>query len=229
MNSESLEHLLVETRILSPMQLAVAQRDAEVRKKRLAPTLIDLGLMNESRLAEWMAKTTAFPVVDPLPAEEAGSLAPRVPAALAREYEVVPIAMDGDELIVATIDPLDRRALDALHIATGMKIRPVIARYSDLLQMLDAVYPKGQTAAEPAPFEFGSETLLFSHRQPFAVGDESPGSRTQIFTPRPDVPATPSQLDRIENQVASLAEAVDKLERKLDAIDAVLSRVLHRE
>lgn len=211
------------------MQLAVAQRDAAVRRKRLAPTLIDLGLMNESRFAEWMAKTTAFPLVHPLPAEQAGALAPRVPSALAREFEVVPIATDGDELIVAMIDPLNRPTLDALHIATGMKIRPVIARYGDLVQLLDAVYPKNQAEAEPAPFEFGSETLIFSQRQPFAVGDDSPGSRTQIFTPRPDVPAPPSQLDRIETQVASLAKAIETIERKLDAIDGVLSRVLHRE
>lgn len=225
MNSETLEHLLVETRTLSPMQIAVAQRDAEVRRKRLAPTLIDLGLMNEARFAEWMAKTTSFPLVDPLPSERAAGLASRVPAALAREYEVVPVEIDADELIVATIDPLDRRALDALHIATGMKIRPVVARYGDLVQLLDKLYPGGQS--EAPPFEFGSETLLFAHRQPFAVGDESPGSRTQIFTPRPDV-AEPSQLDRIEGQLQSLAKAVEKLERKLEAIDAVLSRVLHR-
>jgi hypothetical protein len=226
MNSETLEHLLVETRTLSPMQIAVAQRDAEVRKKRLAPTLIDLGLMTEARFAEWMAKATSFPLVDPLPVEGATELASRIPAALAREYEVVAIETDADELIVATIDPLDRRALDALHIATGMKIRPVVARYGDLVQLLDRLYPRGQ--ADAPPFDFGSETLLFAHRQPFAVGDESPGSRTQIFTPRPEVAAEPSQLDRIEARLESLANAVQKLERKLDAIDAVLSRVLHR-
>jgi Type II secretion system (T2SS), protein E, N-terminal domain len=225
MNSETLEHLLVETRTLSPMQIAVAQRDAEVRKKRLAPTLIDLGLMTEARFAEWMAKTTSFPLVDPLPSEGATELASRIPAALAREYEVIPIETDADELIVATIDPLDRRALDALHIATGMKIRPVVARYGALVQLLDRLYPRGESDAPP--FEFGSETLLFAHRQPFAVGDESPGSRTQIFTPRPDV-TEPSQLDRIEEKLEALGHTVRMLERKLDAIDAVLSRVLHR-
>src|SRR5687768_4323378 len=164
MNPETLEHLLVETGLLTPMQLAFARRDALLRKKRLAPMLIELGLFSDTHFAEWMAKSTSFPHFNPIPSEGLPDVASRVPAAVAREFEVVPVGVDGDELIVATIDPLDHRAIEALHAATGMKVRPVIARYGDLVQVLERLYPptnaepEQESNAEPAPFEFGSET-----------------------------------------------------------------------
>ena len=246
MNPETLEHLLVETGLLTPMQLAFARRDALLRKKRLAPMLIELGLFSDTHFAEWMAKSTSFPYFNPIPSEGLADVASRVPAAVAREYEVVPVGVDGDELIIATIDPLDRRAIEALNSATGMKIRPVIARYGDLVQVLERLYPPTESTtepeplSEPAPFEFGSETLLLSQQKPFAEEEEFVGSRTQAFTPRPDVPmpeppppaAEPprstSQLDRMEENLDALTRSIQKIERKLDAIDAVLSRILTR-
>jgi hypothetical protein len=246
MNPETLEHLLVETGTLTPMQLAFARRDALLRKKRLAPMLIELGLFSDTHFAEWTARSTSFPFFNPIPTEGLAELVTRVPAAVAREYEVVPVGVDGDELIVATIDPLDRRAIEALNSATGMKIRPVIARYGDLVQVLERFYPPTEPATEPesnsesAPFEFGSETLLLSQQKPFAVEEEFVGSRTQAFTPRPDVPLpepppppapvprSTSQLDRMEENLDSLTKSIQKIERKLDAIDAILARILTR-
>ena len=61
----SLEELLVQTKLISPPQLAVAEHDAKTRRKRLAPALIDLGFVSDRRLAEWMAEQTKLPIVDP--------------------------------------------------------------------------------------------------------------------------------------------------------------------
>ncbi|HEU4521352.1 MAG TPA: hypothetical protein VFT12_05070 [Thermoanaerobaculia bacterium] len=223
----TLEDLLVQTHVLSPVQLAVAKRDAEMHRRRLAPTVVDLGLVDEARFAEWASQTSELPLMHPLPDDEAAAVAGRVPAAVARQYEVVPVGIDGDELTVATMDPFDRGAIELLHITTGMKIRPVVARHGELTRLVQSLYPNVEDDATPPPFEFGTETLLAAHRQPLAIGDDSVGNRTQIFTPRPDA-SEPSQLDRIEAQLASLARSIETLEKRIAAIDGTLSRVLSR-
>lgn len=209
MAMHTLEQLLIENRVLSAVQLAVARRDAEVRRQRLAPTLVELGLIDEDRLARWIAEISGLRLLDSLPVETAAALAGRVPARLARIHGLVPLAVNGDELIVATCDPFDQGGLDQLHITTGMKIRAVVARAGEMTRAIDRLYP----------FDFGSETLM--------AGDDSLGSSTQILTPRPNLEPA-SQLDRIEAQLAALTALVEALERKVASIDATLVRVLPR-
>src|SRR5687768_13682170 len=137
MAPDTLEHHLVASRLLSPVQISVAQRDAEIRRRKLAATLIDLGLVDEERFAAWMTEVTGLRLLHPLPEDAIAALIDRVPAILAREQEALPVGADGDELTVAMINPLDAVAIDRFNSATGMKIRPVVARYSELTRLLD--------------------------------------------------------------------------------------------
>ena len=213
MASRSLEDLLVQTRVLSQMQVAVAKRDAETRRKRLAPTLIDLGMIDEVKLSQWMAQSTGLPVIHPLPEEKAQALARRLPRAIAREYEVVPIALDGTQMTIATMDPLDTAGLEVLRISTGMKIETVIARRSELQRLIARFYPEDE--AEP--------TMLPEPMLDFE-GDESPGSTTQVIRPRVPAFVAPS----IDARVAALERSLKEIERRIAAIEASLERVLPR-
>lgn len=211
----TLEDLLVQTRALSAMQIAVAKRDAEMRRRRLAPTLIDLGMMDDARLAQWMSEVTRLPIVHPLPDEAAMGLARRVPRALAREYEVVPIALDGSLLTIATLDVTDNSALQVLQISTGMKIKPVIARHSELQRLIPKLYP--DDAAEP--------TMLPDAMLSFEDdGELSPGSATQVIKPR--VPAFVAPT--LEARVATIERTLKDIEGRIAAIESAIARVLSR-
>src|SRR5438874_220671 len=128
----SLESLLVDTHLISPVQLAIAQRDAEKSGKRLAQAVIDLRFVPERRFAEWLASSCAIPLLDPIPETGVTELQRRIPRAIAREYEVVPVALRDDELTVATVNPLDEACLDVLRTTTGLTIKPVVAVYGPL-------------------------------------------------------------------------------------------------
>jgi len=257
----TLEQLLVQTRVLSPTQLAIAQRDATVRHKRLAAAIVDLGMLDERRFAEWMAKVTELPIVDPVPAGAVEQLQHRIAPETAREYQVVPLAIDRDALTVATMNPLDQSCLDVLRHATGLRIRPVIALYGALSEALARYYPEHDeeptllrrppaeprnTVAVPSPIRnadsspFGSETLQAGVGQPFArdAKEEDAASETRLFPVAPPPPeeespvaktAEESQLDRIERKIADLVHAVEKLQRRVDAMDATIARVLSRK
>lgn len=241
----SLEDLLLQHGLISSVQLAVAKRDADVRHKRLAPTIIDLGLIDEVRFARWISQVTGISLVDPLPDDAVFALERRVPRGIATELQVVPIGLDGDRLTIAMLDPTEQTTLEVLRRTTGLDIQPAVGRYGELMRLVTRFYPEddaeptilpgqlpiaAETETEAAPFEVGSQTLINSHARPFILGDESPGSATHIFTPRPDVESDSgaSQMERIERRLESLERALQSIDRKLDAIAASISSVLPR-
>jgi hypothetical protein len=216
----TLEELLIQSRLISAPQLAIAQRDAQTRNRRLAPTLIDLGLVKERRFAEWMAEVTHLPLIDPLPAAAVESLVRRIPRAVAREYEVLPLSADQGALSVATINPLDAACVDVLRSATGMSIRPVIAVYSALLELLGRFYPKDASEATlmmSTGFD-PSATLAFPREELSEEEDTNPVTEV----------AAVSQLDRIEHAVTDLRRLVERLQERIDAIDETLEHILSR-
>ena len=209
----TLEELLVSTRLLSSVQVAVAQRDAEVSHKRLAATILDLGLVDEIRFAEWMSKASGSPLVHPIADDAVQGLERRVPRGIAREFEFVPVEMRADELTVATVNPLDTTALEILRTATRLRVRPVVARQSELSRLLEKFYPEDdmEQTILPAGFDMSG-------------GDESPGLSTQMIAPGP----AETQLDRIERQLSQLTAQIDSIQKRIDAIDAALGRVVPR-
>jgi hypothetical protein len=238
----TLEDLLLETGVISTPQLGVAQRDAALNQKRLPQTLIDLGFLSDRQFAEWISEVTKVPLVDPLPAEEVQKVERRVPRAIAREYEIVPLAVEGNTLIIATINPLDTAALGVVRTTSGMDVRPLVAVYGSVREMVARFYPEDSVestmqpeipfdpsstlAVELAkmktmdrPFEFGSDTLLSSQNKPLEL-EEPPSSESD---------SSRSQLDRIEHQLSEVLKAVSDVKRRMDAIDSVLARVLTRD
>lgn len=248
----SLEELLVSTKLISPTQLAVAQRDADLRRRPLAQTIIDLGLVDERRFAEWMASVSKLPLVDPLSPEIVHDLDRYLARAVAREYEVVPVDVEGDEMTVAMINPLDAACLNILQTTTGMKVHAVVGIHGQIKTLVERFYPANEPATgafDPSstmaiPFQFGTETLLRSQNTPlvFEGADQDIGSETRIMPP-PDPGAPPEpqpatapppaesegQLDRIERHLTQLMRAVDSLQRRIEAIDQTLARILTRQ
>jgi Type II secretion system (T2SS), protein E, N-terminal domain len=216
----TLEELLVQSRLISAPQLAIAQRDAQTRNRRLAPTLIDLGLVNERRFAEWMSEVSRLPIIDPLPAAAVESLVRRIPRMVAREYEILPLSVDQGALVVAMINPLDIACLDVLRTATAMSIRPVIAVYGALLELLSRFYPKDASEATlmmTTGFD-PSATLAFPRDEPNEEDDTNPVTEV----------TAESQLDRIEHAVTGLRRMVERLQERIDAIDGTLEHILSR-
>jgi type II secretion system (T2SS) protein E len=243
---QSLEELLIQTNLISPPQLAVAQRDAEVRSKPLAQTVIDLGFVSDRKFAEWIAGVTKLPIVDPLRTDVISEFVTYMPAAVAHEYEVVALDVDADQMTIATVNPSDRASIDAVQSATGMKIQAVIAIYGQLAEMLERFYPKTPAfdpsrtiavAAEVEPFPYGDDTMLRMHSQQVAfegTGDDSLGSDTKAIPPSKEEPANPSEgrgprPEASETQLDRIERILEALQRRVDAIDATLARVVNRE
>lgn len=214
-----LESLLIEWRLLSTEQLAMAKREAQRQSRRLAPTIIDLGMVSDRRFAEWMSQMTGIPIIDPIPTAAVELLVRRLPRAIAREFEVVPLKIEPGTLTIATVNPLDSGCLEVLRATTAMDIHPLIALHGSLMDALATFYPedKIEPTLMPAAFDPG-ETMAVRK------ADDSPGSTTQmVLPPQPD-----SQLDRIERAINELQKMVTGLQERIAEIDETLEHLLSR-
>src|SRR5438132_11498753 len=135
MTSDDLETLLIRSQFLTPTQVAQAKAEAAQRHRRLASTIVELGMVNERRFAEWMSQMTSIPIVERIPPAVVEPLVARIPGAIAREYEVLPLSIERGTLAVATMDPLDSACREALRVATTLSIRPLIALHSSIMNL----------------------------------------------------------------------------------------------
>ena len=192
MTAEDLETLLIRSQFLTPSQVAQAKAEAATRHRRLASTIVELGMVNERRFAEWMSQMTSIPVVERIPPAVVEPLVGRIPQAIAREFEVVPLSIERGTLAIATMDPLDAACREALRVASAMSIRPLIGLHSSIMDVLDRFYGNG--SPEPP--------------------DESLGSRTRAIAP---TVKPMSQLDHIEQSIDELRKMISGLRERIDA------------
>ena len=75
-----------------------------------------------------------------------------VPAELARRLTIVPLAVDGNRLMVAMEDPSNEAAVDEIALASGLAVTPVLAMRADVMAALSHIYPapvNGRRAGAP--------------------------------------------------------------------------------
>lgn len=238
--ASNLEPLLIHSGVVTPEGLHAARADAARTRKRLPETLIDLGLVTERRFAEWVAQVSRTPLLDPLPADTAESVLQHVTRAIAREVQVVPLRLDGEQLFVAMVNPLDREAVQLLETVTRLSIRPVTGVRSDIERLVNRFYPEDFAAAditilppvtanfelqEPArsaalsqdeaPFDFSNETLL---RRPAgldflrdAAGSDAPAVDHEFGTLMASPLPSPAADQEFGTMMAAPARDLDTL------------------
>ncbi len=164
----------------------------------LAQTLIDAGLLTKAQVAELAPETSLWQaVVDGKLTQDQDivqaiarqfrvkvadlSLAdPRaallVPESLARRHRVLPMSADDRQIRLATTDPRDLDAEQALGFMTGRDVEFQVTSPAELLEKIDAVYRPERSIErllerlEPAQVETFVEEALTESRDPVLDG-----------------------------------------------------------
>ena len=114
-----LGEILVQRRGLSPEDLDRALRLQKESGERIGTMLVRLGMISERDLAGALAEQLGLEAV---PQDLYGDV-PAVDSQVTPEFlthaQVVPLAVNGDAVIVAMADPLDGFTVDALKLADG--------------------------------------------------------------------------------------------------------------
>jgi type IV pilus assembly protein PilB len=132
--------LLVRAGVISESQLADALEVHRVTGAPLGRTLVDLGVATPEQALAALGSQIGIPYLDfgrRTPSPDAVALVPRE---LALRYTLMPVAIEGDRLLLAMADPQNVLALDDVRIMTGYDVKPAIATKGDILAAIETHY-----------------------------------------------------------------------------------------
>jgi len=138
--SSPLLALVRDRGLIDDLQLEEVAQEVQRGGKPAGDVLADFGILDAGTQLQVMADHLGTEVVDlktltiPKEAVEA------VPAATAKAYQVLPVALDGGLLRVAPVDPLNPAALDELGFTIPHQIVAVVADPKLIAQQIEKLY-----------------------------------------------------------------------------------------
>lgn len=129
------------------MEMGVSEEDIQAAKKKqrsgggkLEDTLVQSGKISPDMLARSLARQLGYEYIE----NEKISIDPLavalVPENTVRRYDIMPIRLDGNSIVIAMKDPRNVFALDDLKIITGKDIQPMVASEETLKALTDRFY-----------------------------------------------------------------------------------------
>jgi general secretion pathway protein E len=138
----NLAEKLIERKLLSGEEL---ERVVKLQAEQQAPftrLIVELGLLSEDDLLPVLRDYFNIPLyslkeepLSPTPLELDSSI-----AEFLRSACIVPVKMDGRELVVATNNPFEISRLHALELAAGVRVKPVLAKEKEIIARIEALF-----------------------------------------------------------------------------------------
>ena len=151
--------LLIENRLITKRQLDRALERQVQTKEKLGRILVSMQTMSEKRLLQVLAAqkgVSPWHLEEDAPAEDALKL---VPENMCRVFQVLPVAVRGDLLILAMKDVRDAEAIENIRQATKMRIEPVLTDEARLAFCIDNVFGVAKARRAAAMDQYVAEAL----------------------------------------------------------------------
>ncbi|MEW5755079.1 MAG: ATPase, T2SS/T4P/T4SS family [Pseudomonadota bacterium] len=161
-----LGEILISEGLVSEQQLNTALGEqTKDRSRPLGQILIDQGIVTQEQVQKSLAKKLGIPFVNLREYQIAPAIIAKLPKVVVDKFKVIPIAMHEGRLVVATDNPMNWKALDAVKFNTGLIADAVLATdkdidyaiqfyYSEKAILEDGELDNLETAA--SEFEFGA-------------------------------------------------------------------------
>jgi len=146
-----LGEILIRRGILTRDQLEECLSYRRERGTRLGKALADLGYCSDIEIARALAEQLEVPFVDLKETPPSASLMALLPREIAFSLSVVPVRMDFGRLLVATLDPFDVRADQAVTEATGLPVVLAAAPETQIRELLLTGYSELVEESDPEP------------------------------------------------------------------------------
>ncbi|MDR1426302.1 MAG: Flp pilus assembly complex ATPase component TadA, partial [Bifidobacteriaceae bacterium] len=128
MTGQHLGEILLERGLVGPDQLLAALDEQANTGCSLVEALLGAGAITEDDTVKVLAEQAGLEFVDldEYPVDRAATLT--ISTAVAKHHRMLPIAFDGDALVVAMAEPGDILALDDAQSMSGRPVRPVVCQ-----------------------------------------------------------------------------------------------------
>lgn len=129
------------------MEMGVSEEDIQAAKKKqrsgggkLEDTLVQSGKISPDMLARSLARQLSYEYIENAKVNIDPLAVALVPENTVRRYDIMPIRLDGNSIVIAMKDPRNVFALDDLKIITGKDIQPMVASEETLKALTDRFY-----------------------------------------------------------------------------------------
>jgi len=137
---EKLGQIFIKAGFINTLQLEEALACQRTHKQQIGQILVELGCLDEEQLALGLSNQLELPYMQPLELNIEADLLNTISPRQAEKYQVVPVALAGERLTIATYDPLNLDSLDALRSLVRYKIKLAVASESQVKQTLKKYY-----------------------------------------------------------------------------------------
>lgn len=199
MAKKKLGEQLLESRLIKAPQLEEALRLQMKTNELLGKILQKMGFVSEEEVARALAEQMAMPFVTEKDLEACTEFVCPLPLDLRLKRKVFPLSSESGRLRLAMANPFDWRTVDEAAFTTGMKIIPVLATESAIMNVLER-------QAGPSA---GSRDILHGPDAPLRARPEEETRDEPLHSPE---------------AAALLAEALAKIREGLAVIEDVIAR-----
>jgi len=144
---KSFEDMLLGRGRVSAEDLRKVRRLQQERGERLERLLLDLGFVSEDDMLSLLSEYLGIPFIG-------RKEYPSVPVSLQsvniqflRHAKILPLEIQDGTLAVVVADPNDTYSMEALEVATGLRVRPLLGREKEILAALESYEDPGAPAA----------------------------------------------------------------------------------
>jgi len=138
--SKGLDRLLIDGGFVTSEELESARNTAKRTNKDVRQVILDKGLVSAETLAMILSFQLNVATIDLNDAQVQPDALALVSEDMARKHSVLPIALDGQTLTLATAEPYNTRLIDTLSSVTKKRIKPVIPLHDGIGTAIDAHY-----------------------------------------------------------------------------------------
>ncbi|MFQ5742967.1 MAG: ATPase, T2SS/T4P/T4SS family [Acidobacteriota bacterium] len=142
-----LGQLLVKKRIIDEDQLRAVLARQKGEGARLGEMLVRLGLVSKRDVLSALATQPGFLLDSVALAQVEPAVAQVIPRQVAERLTCLAVALNGERLSVAMVDPLDFAAIEQLSAIVDAAIEPRLSGSSDIELAIRLHYPAGNEAA----------------------------------------------------------------------------------
>lgn len=153
---EKLGELLVQAGLITPQQLSDALTRTKETGEKVGQVLVSMGLVSEEDITHALSTQLGIPVVSLAHTEIEPALIRLIPERIATTYGVVPVRRFNDRIVIASADPTNLMAEDAVRAVTGLAVDFKLTTQSDIFAALTQHYgasetePQGETGEQAA-------------------------------------------------------------------------------
>lgn len=144
--SRRLGDLLVADGLITAEQLTAALAQQKRTGEKVGSVLVAAEVITEDQLLQFLARQYRVSVFSLADDDLDRAVLGLVPARIARDHEVLPIARTARTLTLAMADPTDITAIDEVSFVTGLQVLTVLASRSRICQLIEQSY---EAVSEP--------------------------------------------------------------------------------